>query len=240
MLRNSFKATLRNLWKHRAFGFLNIAGLAIGIACAGFILLWVEDEVTYDHNLANRQLHVPDHADRKERPWLRHLQHPRRTGHAVKAEIPGIQNSGRISWRMDELAVVGDKKIKTSGHYADPSILSMYTVNFIKGEAATALGKPQSIVISQSLARACFGNEDPIGKTINMNAGQASLRRRPLLRHRRLRRPSRQLQLSFSMALALHHLGSGEHLAKRLDESNGRNLCADRPLPPPAPPLKNN
>ena len=52
MFRHLLKATFRNLAKGRAFGLLNIAGLSIGIACAGFILLWVEDETTFDHNFA--------------------------------------------------------------------------------------------------------------------------------------------------------------------------------------------
>src|SRR5882757_5280429 len=172
MLRN-FKSTLRSLWKHRAFGFLNIAGLSIGIACAGFILLWVEDEITYDHNLANRDYMYRIMQSEKNDKGINTYNTPGELANALKAEVPGIQNSGRISWRMDELAVVGDKKIKTSGLYADPSILSMYTLNFIRGEAASALGKPQSVVISEGLARACFGDNDPVGKTINMNAGQA-------------------------------------------------------------------
>ena len=174
MFRHSLKTAFRNLWKHRAFGFLNIAGLSIGIACAAFILLWVENELTFDHNFA---LH--DHIYRvienesSDRGINTMMDIPGEVAGALKAEMPGIRTSGRISWRMDELAVIDDKKIKTSGLYADPSFLSMFTVDLLRGDAATALADPQSVVISQSLARACFGDADPIGKTIKMNAGQA-------------------------------------------------------------------
>jgi len=173
MHRNSLKTALRSLWKHRAFGFLNIAGLSIGIACAAFILLWVEDELTYDHNLTQRNYLFRIMQNEKTDKGINTYNTPGELAKALKAEVPGIRNSGRISWRMDELAVVGDKKIKTNGMYADPSILSMYSVNFLQGDPTTALGTPQAVVISQSLARACFGDANPIGQTIRMNAGGA-------------------------------------------------------------------
>ncbi|HEY4337233.1 MAG TPA: ABC transporter permease [Puia sp.] len=169
---NAFKSTLRNLWKHRAFGFLNIAGLSIGIACAAFILLWVEDEVTFDHNFASRDyIYRIMQNEKSDHGITTNGDTPDALAEAVHSDIPGIVNSGRISWRMDELAVIGDKKIKTQGLYADPSFLAMCGLNFIRGDAA--LATPQSIVISQSLATACFGAEDPIGRTLPMNAGQA-------------------------------------------------------------------
>src|SRR6476646_8579991 len=54
MFRNYFKTTFRNLWKNKTYSFLNILGLAVGIACAALIFLWVEDEVTFNHNFAKR------------------------------------------------------------------------------------------------------------------------------------------------------------------------------------------
>ena len=173
MLRN-FRSTLRSFWKHRAFGFLNIAGLSIGIACTAFILIWVEDELTYDHNFANRDyVYRVMQNEKSNADIVTNGDTPDAMADAMKAEFPGIAGTMRISWRMDELAVVGEKKIKTNGMYADPSILSMFSVNLLRGDAASALNKPQAVIISQSLARACFGDKDPIGQTINMNAGQA-------------------------------------------------------------------
>jgi putative ABC transport system permease protein len=174
MFRNSFKATLRNLWKHRSFSFLNIAGLSIGIATAAFIFLWVEDEITFDHNLTQRDyIYRLMQNEKSNQGILTNGDTPDALADVIKSEIPGIINAGRISWRMDELAVIGDKKIKTSGLYADPSFVAMCTLDFIRGDAATSLRQPQSVIISQSLAKACFGDEAPVGKTLNMNAGQA-------------------------------------------------------------------
>jgi putative ABC transport system permease protein len=174
MLRNYFKTTFRSLWKNKTYGLLNIAGLAIGIACAGFILLWVEDEITFDHNFALRDnIYRVMQNEKSEQGIVTNGDTPDALAEAIKSEIPGVISAGRISWRMDELAVVGDKKIKTNGLYADSPFLAMCTLNFILGDAASALRQPQSVVISQSFAKACFGNQDPIGRTINMNAGQA-------------------------------------------------------------------
>ncbi len=202
MFRNLLKTALRHLWKRRAFGFLNIAGLSIGIAAAAFILLWVEDETTFNHNFAQRDYLYRVMQNEKTDQGVNTFDTPGELAQALRTEIPGIKNSGRISWRMDELAVIGDKKIKTTGLYADPSMLSMLKLNFTQGDGkgerdesgkserdvkdvkdnsksdddsadATLLGQPKAIVISQSLARACFGDQDPIGKTINMNAQQA-------------------------------------------------------------------
>ena len=174
MFRNSIKAALRNLWKHRAFGFLNIAGLSIGIACAAFIFLWVEDEVTFDHNFTRRDyLYRVMQNEKTDNGLNTNGDTPDALAEAIKTEIPGVVNTGRLSWPMRELAVIGDKKLKTDGVYGDPSFVDMCALEFVRGNATTALRRPQDIIISLSLAHACFGDEDPIGKTIRMNAGQA-------------------------------------------------------------------
>jgi ABC-type antimicrobial peptide transport system permease subunit len=173
MLRNYFKTIIRSLWKNRAYGSLNIAGLAIGITAAAFIFLWVEDETTFNHNFTNRdQLYHIMQNEKSDRGVSTNGSTPGPLADAVKAEVPGIKNSGRVSWAMDELAIVGDKSIKINGIYADPSILSMYTLDFIRGDAASAFKQVQSVIISESMARKFFGEADPMGKPIKMNANQ--------------------------------------------------------------------
>lgn len=174
MFRNPLKAAFRNLWKHRTFGFMNIAGLSIGIACAAFIFLWVEDELTFNHNFTQRDhLYRVMQNEISDNGINTNGNTPDALADAIKSEIPGVVNTGRTSWPMDELAVIGDKKIRTNGLYGDPSFVGMCALDFIHGDAATALRRPQDIIISQSLAHACFGDDDPVGKTIDMDAGQA-------------------------------------------------------------------
>jgi len=174
MFKNYFKTAFRSLKKNRTYSLLNIFGLTVGIACAALIFLWVEDELTFNHNFAKRDYlyHVMQN-EKSDDGISTNGSTPGPLAAALKADIPGIVNSGRLSWDMDELAVVGDKAIKESGMYADPSILSMYTLPFMYGDAKTALNDPSSVVISESMSKKFFGDANPVGKTIKMNAKAA-------------------------------------------------------------------
>ena len=174
MLKNYLKTTFRNLWKNRTYSFLNIFGLAIGITCAALIFLWVEDETTFNHNFANRDYiyHVMQN-EKNDGKINTNGSTPGPLAQAMKEEIPGIKNAGRLSWAMDELVVLGDKSIKQNGVYADPSILSMLTLPFIHGDAVSAFRQLQSIVISETLSKKFFGDDNPIGKVVKMNINGA-------------------------------------------------------------------
>ena len=171
MFKNYFKTAFRNLSKNKTYSFLNIFGLAVGITCAALIFLWVEDELTFNHNFAKRDYlyHVMQN-EKSDAGISTNGSTPGPLATSLKADIPGIVNSGRLSWAMDELAVVGDKSIKENGMYADPSVLSMYALPFIYGNATKALDNPNDVVISESMSKKFFGNINPVGKTIKMNA----------------------------------------------------------------------
>jgi len=172
MIRNYFKTAFRNLWRNRGYSFLNIFGLATGIACAALIFLWVQDEMTFNHNFVKRDYLYHIMRNQKSDAGINtNGSTPGPLAAALKADVPGIVNSGRLSWAMDQLAVVGDKVIKENGLYADPSILSMYSLPFMYGNASTALNEPDAVVISESMAGKIFGKGNPVGKTIKMNAG---------------------------------------------------------------------
>src|ERR1022692_2554920 len=98
MLKNFFHITFRSLWKNKGYSFLNIFGLAIGIACAGLIFLWVEDELNWDVNNAKKselyQLEVNMTSDGNN---FTMASTPRPMGKAMQAEIPGIVNTARVS-----------------------------------------------------------------------------------------------------------------------------------------------
>ncbi|MBN8877273.1 MAG: ABC transporter permease [Sphingobacteriales bacterium] len=174
MLPIYFKTAFRNLWKNRTYSLLNISGLAIGITCAALIFLWVEDEKAFNHNFANHdslyrimQNEATDAGISTKSPT------PGPLAAALKTDIPGIKNSGRLSWAMDELVVVDNKSIKENGIYADPSIATMFSLNFKYGKAPNALNEPQSVIISETLADKFFGKENPVGKTLKMNGKSA-------------------------------------------------------------------
>jgi putative ABC transport system permease protein len=174
MFKTYFKTASRNLWKNRTYSLLNIAGLAIGVACAALIFLWVEDELTYNHHFQKKDLLYKVMENQiNDGKILTSESTPGPLAQAVKMEIPGIRNAGRLSWNMDQLFTLNDKSIKENGVYADPSILSMLTLDFVQGESKLAFKQLGSIVISESLSKKFFGGDNPVGKIINANAKQA-------------------------------------------------------------------
>ena len=170
MFINYFKTALRNFKKNKTYSFLNIFGLAVGVTCAAFIFFWVADELTFNHNYAKRDYlyHVMQN-EKSDAGINTNGSTPGPLAAALKADLPAIINSGRLSWAMDELAVVGDKTIKENGMYADPSVLLMYTLPFMYGTRATALNNPNDVVISESMSKIFFGNSNPMGRVIKMN-----------------------------------------------------------------------
>src|ERR1700730_12298887 len=170
MLKNYLKTTFRNLVKNRTYSFLNIFGLAIGISCALLIFLWIENETGFNRNFAKRDYlyHVMQN-EKNDGKIFTNGSTPGPMAQALKADIPGIRNAGRLSWSMDELLVLGEKSIKETGVYADPSILSMLTLPFIYGDAGSAFKELQSVVISETVSKNLFGNDNPVGKVIKMN-----------------------------------------------------------------------
>ncbi len=175
MIKNYFKTIFRNLWKNKGFSFLNIFGLAIGIACTGLIFLWAEDEINWDNNNVNKnRLYAvrvnATYAGNTFTSWST----PRPMFAAIKTDIPGIANTCRVSDKeMDLLFNIGDKSMYASGKYADSSLFSMFTLPFVQGNASTAFNQLYSIVITQSTAKKFFGDEKNIlGNTVRVDNKQ--------------------------------------------------------------------
>jgi predicted permease len=173
MFRNYFKTTLRNLWKNKTYSFLNIFGLAVGIACAALIFLWVEDELTYNHYFSNRDnlFNVKDQQTYDGTTFTFDAT-PGPMAQGIKAEIPGIKNTARCTWGNQLLFSVGDKAIYDLGDYVDPAFLSMFQLRFIQGSTATAFTQLYSIVVTETMAKKFFGTTDVMGKTLKVNNKQ--------------------------------------------------------------------
>jgi len=172
MFRNYLTAAIRNLRKNKGFSILNITGLAVGIACAAIILLWVGDEVAYndsipDHDhicrIMERQFH-----DGKPQVFT---ATPGPLGPAIRTEIPGLLNVARTTNdnQMTQTLGVGEKVITEQGNFGDSSLLSILDLHFIYGGAAHAFDQLHSIVISATLAEKLFGKDDPVGKTVRVD-----------------------------------------------------------------------
>jgi putative ABC transport system permease protein len=170
MLKNYIKATLRNLSRNKSYSFLNFFGLAIGVACAGIIFLWVEDELNYDGSFTNRdrlcQVMTNQTYDNVTRTFW---STPGRLAPALEKELPGIQTACRMGGHKS-LFSIGDKAVYETGFYTDSAFFPMFTLNFLQGHAPGALSELHSVVISKKMVTQFFGNENNIvGREIKVD-----------------------------------------------------------------------
>lgn len=170
MFKNYLLVTLRNLRKNGTYSFINIAGLSIGITCSVLILLWVFDELSFDkfHPKADRLYQVWINAtfDGKINSWT---SLPLPSYEALKTENSNIKNTVVTDWGGDHLFTVGDKRINKRAHYASEEFLEMFQFPLAKGNAASVLDEPTSIVITESMAKMFFGDADPINQVIRVD-----------------------------------------------------------------------
>jgi putative ABC transport system permease protein len=170
MLANYFKIVFRNMKKHKGYTFINIVGLAIGIACTILIFLWVKDELSFDrfHEKANWIYRVV--ASTSDDGSSTNANGSFGVGPALKKDFPEVIEIVRIrKMGQDVKRYVGykDKKFYESRFFfAEPTIFSVFDFPLIKGDSTTALDEPNSIVLTEEMVKKYFGNEDPIGKII--------------------------------------------------------------------------
>jgi putative ABC transport system permease protein len=170
MLRNYLKAAFRNLWKNKGYSFLNIGGLAIGMACAGLIFLWVEDELTFNHYFSNRDnLYKVKDRQTYDGNTFTFDATPGPLAAGIKTGIPGIKNTARTTWGNSVLFSLKDKPIYEQGLYVDPPFLTMFQLQFIQGNAKTAFAQLHSLVISETMANKLFGAGNIIGETLKVD-----------------------------------------------------------------------
>lgn len=175
MIKNFIKTALRSLQKNKAYSSLNIFGLAIGIAIASLIFLWVEDEVSYDaNNVKEDRLYIVRENQKYDTYVFTHSSTPGPLGPEIKDQLPGIANICRTSEGETSLLFArGDRSFFSSGKYAETSIFSLFTLPFVQGNAGSAFSQLHSIVITEKTATKFFGNDiNIIGKTIRVDNKQ--------------------------------------------------------------------
>lgn len=170
MIRNYFLVTLRNLFKTKIYSFINISGLAIGIASAILILLWVNDEVSYDQFIPKHdrlyQLLINAHYNNKINTWR---SVPLPAYEAMKTAHHQIANVAVTGWGAERLIVFNDKKLIRPSYWVSKEFLTMFEYKFIAGDPQIAFNDPKSIVITQSLGEELFDAADPMGKVVRVN-----------------------------------------------------------------------
>ena len=172
MIQNYLKIALRIIKRHKGYSFINIFGLAIGIACFILIMLYVHFEFSFDrfHKNKNTIYRIYVHTPGKEFKGNDYQAvTPAPLGPALMNECPEVVNATTTDHISETLLTVGEKRFIEDGIYADEHFLEMFTFPLESGDKLTALKQPYSIVISKNLAKRLFGNENPIGRTIKFD-----------------------------------------------------------------------
>jgi predicted permease len=171
MLRNWLLIAFRNIRKNIGFSLINIFGLSIGITATLLILLWIQDELSFDrfHENAPNLYRVEE--DQYYSGEVYHVTvTPYPSGPVWKEEIPEIKEACRYQWPSSMLFRYGENAFYERGCVAiDPSFFSMFSFELIQGDRQTILSEPFSIVLTDETARKYFGSEDPVGKTLMSN-----------------------------------------------------------------------
>lgn len=170
MIRNYLKIALRNLAKHKVYSFINIGGLAVGMAVAMLIGLWIYDELSYDryHQHYDRLAQVMQHQTFNGYKGTEHsipmpLVNELRTKYGSD-----FKHLAMATWEGDRILTYGETKITRSGNYMDVDIPKMLSLKMRKGTYA-GLNELNSVLLSESTAKALFGNVDPMGKFIKID-----------------------------------------------------------------------
>ena len=167
MLKNYFTLALRNLWKRRGFSAINILGLSVGMTACFLIFLYVHFELSYDsfHRKADRiyrvvcDIKTPSETIMADGPAWPVLPN-------MKSRFPEIESAVRTV-RTSLLVRTGDIKFQEENSlFADPAFFQIFDFPLLKGDPATVLKDPFSVVFSESAAKKYFGNTNPVGQTI--------------------------------------------------------------------------
>ncbi len=172
MIKNYFKVAFRNLYRNKGFSIINIAGLAVGMASAILILLWIQNEISYDRFFKNTdRIYMMYNRDKFGGELQVWNSTPTPMAAALKTDYPEVQDAVRFR-NVTFLTSVGDKHLNVRGAFADSGFLSVFTFPLLKGSHSKCLGDNYSIVLTEKLAKKLFGNEDPMGKTVRIDTAE--------------------------------------------------------------------
>ena len=159
MLQNYFKIAWRNLFRQKVYGIINIAGLALGLACVVLIALYVRRELSYDsfHEKADRIVRLTHIYSFVHGPW----------GPTMKEDYPEVEDATRLFKRQyTRVTTDEDKQFFETVYAAEQNFFEIFTFPFIEGNPVTALAAPNGMVLTESAAIRYFGRTDVMGRSI--------------------------------------------------------------------------
>jgi len=171
MIKNYLKSALRNIKRHKGYAFINIAGLAIGMACCILILMYITTEFSYDkyHEKADRIFRLGMDATVGGSTVVAPISNVP-SAPALVQDYPEVLDAVRIRTVSKRSVTYEDKVFYENGIlYADNSLFQVFTFSLIKGDPSTALKLAYTIVLTRETAERYFGSENPLGKILNYN-----------------------------------------------------------------------
>lgn len=176
MFKNYLKIAWRNLLKNKGYSMINIGGLAIGLACFLLIAVFISNELSFDtyHEKKDRIYRVVHH-NSEEDPTDTWIWGNAPVGPALKADFPEIVEKVQFSGISDILLEYNNRSFQESEcFYVDATVFDVFSWPLIAGDSKTALEAPYSIVLTETMAKKYFGNENPLGKTLEGIGGRAA------------------------------------------------------------------
>jgi len=178
MIINYLKLTFRNLAANKVFSFVNIFGLAAGLSTCMLIMIYIMDESSYDKKFSNgdRIYRISMAAAASGKDNEKWSSQPAPTAWALKAEYPAVEQVTRLLKfpNMDNVLLKYEQNktsrrfFESNGYYVDSTFFQLFNYDFKYGRISTALNRPNSLVISESIADKLFGQEDPVGKPVTI------------------------------------------------------------------------
>lgn len=171
MLKNYLFVAIRSFLRQGLFSFLNVSGLAVGLACTLLIYLWLADELKMDkfHKDIDRVYHIVTNIYNSE-GTITWDDTPGPLAEEIKNNIPEVEFVAHIANDGQRLIQYDTKNFLPVGYFTDPEFFSIFSYKIIEGNTANPLPTPSSIVLSKSLAQKLFGSEEAIGKTVMMRS----------------------------------------------------------------------
>lgn len=172
MLKNYLIIAWRNFLKHKSFSLINIAGLAVGLACFILIMLYVQFELSFDryHEKAERVYRVVAHQPGNVYLGSDHFAVTQAVlSKTLKAEYPEVSHAVALDDWNEVLVTMGDKSFYENGViWAGPDIFQIFSFPLLAGNPASALSEPYTVVLTEATAQKYFGAENPLGKIIRL------------------------------------------------------------------------
>jgi putative ABC transport system permease protein len=170
MIKNYLKVAWRNLIRNKGLSLINIVGLAIGMAFAILIGLWIQFELSFDKFHANRdRIAVVEKNTLFNNQKNTQIAIPLPLYTELKTNFPEVKRASRMDWNNSHSIIAGDKKLNKHCSHVDPDFLQMFSFEFIEGNSKTALNDINSCVLTQSLAETLFPKGEAMGKTIRVD-----------------------------------------------------------------------